>query len=140
MSRARAAAVFVSASILLSAGIVAVLLAVFPGFFKGLHAEGLVIGSVVGWAAMLLTFFLALYTVDKSPNAFLGGYAAGFLLRLGVLGITFLAAWQGERLPLEVVLVSLTSSYFVLFLLEAGVLSRLDGFAPVLSKGAASER
>lgn len=125
MGRSRAAASFLAASVPATCGLTAALLLAFPGFFSGARGEAVMAGAAVGWAVMLLTFALLLFTVDKSPNAFLGGYAGGFLVRLAALGLTALAAESGDGLPLAFVLTALVGSYFVLFLLEAWILSRL---------------
>jgi hypothetical protein len=126
MGRSSAAVVFVVTSAALVFGSVLGILAAFPDFFSHIRAESVAIGSVVGWCVMLVTFLFLLYTVDKGPNAFLGGYVAGFLLRLLALGVTAGVAQGSGRHPLAFVLMALVSSYFVLFIVEAGILSRLD--------------
>jgi len=125
MGRSSAAVVFVAFSAALVLGSVMGLLAVFSDFFYKIRAESVAIGAVVGWGVMLTTFLFLLYTIDKGPNAFLGGYVAGFLLRLLALGVTVGVAQGVGRHPLAFVLMALVSSYFVLFIVEAVILSRL---------------
>jgi hypothetical protein len=142
MSRSRAAAVFMFLSVALSAGIPGAAFGLFPGFFTAPRAESVLIGVLVGWSVMLVTFVILLLTMDKSQNVFLGGYVAGFLARLSALGLAALLA-TGGRHPLEFLLVSVAASYFLLFLVEAWILNGLGlpkGRAKACSaEGAAGE-
>ncbi len=143
MSRSRAAALFMLVSVSVSAGVPCAAIGLFPDFFTAPRAEGVAIGTLLGWSVMLATFVILLFTIGGSHNVFLGGYVAGFLVRLASLGLAALLA-LGVKKPMEFVLVAVVGSYFVLFFIEAWVLSSLARFGASpgfgRSGGAADER
>jgi hypothetical protein len=128
MGKARAAAVFVAGSLLVSAAAVIALLHLFPDFFSGPRGQGIAWGTVVGWTVMVLTFLLALFTVDKSHNIFLGGYVAGFLARLAAFGITAAVALTSYPSAAAFWLLALVGAYVFLSLAEGLVLSQVRKF------------
>jgi hypothetical protein len=75
----------------------------------------------MGWAVTMMGFLVLIWNLDRSAARFFGAYAAGFLLRVALLGAGALAAavgW-GEPAPL---LLGMAFTVLSCLILEGAVL------------------
>lgn len=120
------------AAIVLGA-VAATLAAAWPALAVG--ARGAVLfGAGLAAANALLAYALAVWSMARSPNVFLGTVLGGMVVRMGLMLLAFVAAVKGAGLPALPLAVSVLA-YFVGFLVfELAVLHRRTSSSRVVAR------